>query len=306
MVWEPIICLSSVSGIRLNFELLEDLQQRAQRDTEKNMKLDRNKFRLGFFCLLIIFLFSSCENHFTGPGPQPIRITDDPYVAKLNVLGVMRPDSTAFPMSFVAVEMSQPFVAPGDSDVVADADVWITRRNESGDESFQFTAAVWDSSFGKIDYRNSDFVPIPGERYILRCSRDGFPDLTSETVMPFVPLIDESTIQVDEGQLSFSIRRDSLAALYDVYVLIGNEFFHERTRRPDLGDTKVIFHNAFFTGSESGTLIIYAYDLKLSEYLLFNINVKLNTFRSDYSTVENGFGCFGSLNILTKPLTRER
>ncbi len=259
---------------------------------------------IGLIGFVVLLLLTSCENPFTGPGPQPNRITDDPYVAKLNVLGVLRPDSTAqYPMSFIAVEQTQPFVAPSDSDVVADADVWVTRRSTAGEETLLFTAAVWDSAFGRIDYRNPAFQPVPGERYTLTCRRDGFPELTSETVMPFVPEIYEASIQIEGDRFSFSIERDSLAALYDAYLLIDDELHHQRIRRPDEGDTEIVFPVEIHTISES-VLIIYAYDLKLSEYLLFNINVKLNTYRSDYSTVENGYGCFGSLNLLVKTLTQ--
>ena len=54
------------------------------------------------------------------------------------------------------------------------------------------------------------------------------------------------------------------------------------------------------SSESAGLLIIYAYDLQLSEYMTYNVSIKPNTYRSDYSTVDNGFGCFGSLNIYSK------
>ena len=54
------------------------------------------------------------------------------------------------------------------------------------------------------------------------------------------------------------------------------------------------------SSESTGLLIIYAYDLQLSEYITYNVSIKPNTYRSDYSTVDNGFGCFGSLNVFSK------
>ena len=124
-----------------------------------------------------------------------------------------------------------------------------------------------------------------------------------------------------------------MAALYDVYFIIGQNAYTDRIQRPETGDIAVTIEFQgvrsnnwdicdFFTNkkittykakmsndfislpeqsSEStGLLIIYAYDLQLSEYMTYNVSIKPNTYRSDYSTVDNGFGCFGSLNVFSK------
>jgi len=50
-------------------------------------------------------------------------------------------------------------------------------------------------------------------------------------------------------------------------------------------------------------LTVYAYDKNLSEYLTAaNLFIKPNTYRPPFTTVQNGYGCFGSLNLLTKKL----
>ncbi len=87
----------------------------------------------------------------------------------------------------------------------------------------------------------------------------------------------------------------SLTDLYDVYLIIGQKAYTDRIQRPEAGDIVVTI-----TSSESaGLLIIYAYDLQLSEYITYNVSIKPNTYRSAYSTVDNGFGCFGSLNVFS-------
>jgi len=49
-----------------------------------------------------------------------------------------------------------------------------------------------------------------------------------------------------------------------------------------------------------GFLAIYAYDLNLTKYFTASISIKPNTYQPAYSTVQNGYGSFGSLNILYK------
>jgi hypothetical protein len=157
----------------------------------------------------------------------------------------------------------------------------------------------FDSTFPTSDYRHPDFYPIEGHTYGISCIKQGYPELTSKTT---VPKIVDDVIQVNANNISFSIMRDSLAALYDVYLIIVQKAHADRIQRPEAGDIAVAI--AIEPSNEStGLLIIYAYDLQLSEYITYNVIIKTNTYRSDYSTVDNGFGCFGSLNVFSKVIT---
>ena len=95
--------------------------------------------------------------------------------------------------------------------------------------------------------------------------------------------------------------RDSSVVLYDVYLIIGQQAYTNRIQRPETGEIAVIVIIEQ-SGVSVGLLIIYAYDLQLSEYMTYNVSIKPNTYRSDYSTVDNGFGCFGSFNVFSKML----
>ena len=44
-------------------------------------------------------------------------------------------------------------------------------------------------------------------------------------------------------------------------------------------------------------LQIYAFDNNLSEYFTANLSSKPNIYQKEFSTVENGYGCFGALNV---------
>ena len=136
---------------------------------------------------------------------------------------------------------------------------------------------------------------------------DSFCARSSGMVLVLSPLLFRTVmvndaILVNTNSISFSIIRDSSTALYDVYLIIGQQAYADRIQRPEAGDIAATI--AFEPSSETaGLLIIYAYDLQLSEYITYNVIIKTNTYRSDYSTVDNGFGCFGSLNIFSRMIT---
>jgi hypothetical protein len=247
------------------------------------------------------FLCIRCDNWITSSGPQPIDLDDSRFTPMLNILGVLRPDSTnGLPKSYVHIEKAYPANQTPDSTAVTDAKATIFeyQENESID-SIAFSFISDDSAYPTSDYRNIGFFPTANRTYGISCERNGYPNLTARTKVPSVPQIVGDSFQSATNQMSFSIDRDSLAALYDVYLFIGEETQSMRIQRPETGDIPVIM-NLKTTQSSTGLLIIYAYDLNLSEYMTFNVNIKPNTYRSAYSTVENGFGCFGSLNVLRR------
>jgi hypothetical protein len=116
--------------------------------------------------------------------------------------------------------------------------------------------------------------------------------------VPLIPVIEDNSLRVNNQKLSFMIQSDSLTALYDVFLTIGKKVYQKRVRRSESGDI-VIEIELSETPTGIGVLIIYGYDLNLSEYITYNVNIKPNTYRYPYSTVENGYGCFGSLNVCT-------
>ena len=75
----------------------------------------------------------------------------------------------------------------------------------------------------------------------------------------------------------------------------------DRFLRPDSGDVKIsLSFPPAFTGP--CTLLIYQYDLNLSTYLTANLSIKPNIYQTDFSTVTDGYGCFGSLNVLRREI----
>lgn len=250
--------------------------------------------------LSCIFIYN-CENPITGYGPQPRYIDSFRFTPMLNILGVLRPDTLdGFPQSFVHLEKSYPFNEFPDSTIVTDARISIYKYEGIAIvDSVSLNYCNFNAHFLTWEYRDSTFFPEPGAFYGISCVREGFPDLKAMTCVPLAPVIDENSIKITNQELSFTIKRDSLVALYDIYFLVGSRVFENRIRRPEHGDVEVVLELERLA-AENGELIVYGYDLNLSEYITYNISIKPNTYRVPYSTVENGYGCFGSLNVYKK------
>lgn len=254
-----------------------------------------------FFALISVALLivSGCENPVTGYGPSPNYIDRGQHEPLLNIFGVVRPGEVdGKPLSFVRLEYSYDAKDYPDTFGVADADVKLFLYDGGSIvDSLDFIYSNFDSAFAEFEYRNSGFFPESGKTYGIQCTTAYHPRLSSETTMPDLPVIIDDRITVTQNRLTFVIQRDSLAALYDVEFLVGDYTFTSRVNRPESGDIAVELD--FSRGSEhEGLLTIYAYDLNLSEYMTYNITVKPNTYQPPYSTVNNGYGCFGSFNIL--------
>jgi hypothetical protein len=249
-----------------------------------------------FFCL-------RCENPITGMGPQPSYIDKHEHNPMLNVFAVLRPDSiNGKSLSFVHLEESVSATSFPDSLLVTDAEVKLFMYDHLlVNDSIELDYTDFNSTFNTSEYRNINFYPIPGQTYGISCIRTGYPKLASQTTVPLIPEIKEDTIWMGSKEITFTILRDSLAALYDIYYFKGSNGYNQRIRPPGSGDIFVKLDVEPDITSES-YLIIYAYDLKLSEYLTYNVSIKPNTYRSNYSTVENGYGCFGSMTVLKKSL----
>ena len=251
-----------------------------------------------FYFILVVIFITGCTNwDLTAPGPQPIILENTEHQPKLNVLGILRPDSTnGISLSFVHVEFSFPINGYPDSVIVPDAEVkvLILEGNTVVDSSVFIYSDF--GIFPNKEYRSRSFFPTKGT-YQLICQKDGFPTVKAQTTMPGVPQIEKGNFQVHENILSFKIVRDEQVGLYEV-VLQGNTWLaRDRILRSKQGNIPVEFS---LNGIPKGECVlkIYAFDNNLSEYFTANLSSKPNIYQKDFSTVENGYGCFGALNVL--------
>jgi hypothetical protein len=270
------------------------------------MKIDKhtrlvNMVRNSVF--MIFFLnclqWCGCEKLITGYGPQPSFIDSPEYEKKLNILGILRPDTLqGRPQSFVHVEKAISIYDMQDSLSVDDVEVTIvTLENNVPIDSIQFIYSDFNGFYSKKEYRNDSFFPQANTTFEVRCTKEGFPELRGKTTIPSEPEIIEESIRYADNSLFFSIQSDTLASVYYIYLEVGKNVFFKQFIKQNNDKMEVEFRLPDNNTIHTAQTTIIAYDNKFSEYISYNVNIKPNTYREDYSTVEDGYGCFGSLNI---------
>ena len=266
-----------------------------------------NKGQNIIIVFMVTMLILACDMPW-DPGPQPNYFDSNEFQPMLNVLGIIQPGtSNRLPLTFVHLEKSHAYLEFPDSLEVGDAKVELYLYHES---SLIDTISLIYTDFGGIflkpEYRHwqletADSI-LGGQTYHISCIKSGYPELTSITTVPLVPVIQNDSVTINADQCEFTILRDTRVGLYDIYLERGEKVNYKRLLLPKTGNTevKIPLEN---DSVKEGKLIIYAYDKKLSEYMTYNIIIKPQTYQSNYSTVHNGYGCFGSMNLLEKTLS---
>ena len=253
-------------------------------------------------CLSLFYACSDDDVFNVVIGSQPTFVDGHQFEPGLNIFGVIRPDSIdAKPMNLIYIEKVIAAVSDKeDSTTVADFSTTIYKINNNViTDSLSYMFQYPDTT---IIHKPTDFSPLPGNHFKIICQSSGLPVLTAETVIPNQPVIDNDTIYLANNKAHFSIISDTTAFLYDIYLFIGNNQTSQRVLRAKTGNTPVDIDATIPAGTPA-KLTIYAYDKNLSEYLTAaNLFIKPNTYRPPFSTVQNGYGCFGSLNLLSKKL----
>jgi hypothetical protein len=270
------------------------------------MKGAENKKRnwgrsLAVTSLFVLLIVSGCEkigDLYLGVPLQP-KMEKEQFVPGLNILGVIRPDSTGrYNNSFVHVGQILPAVGDTSSDwELMDAVVVIQKAGEVPGTPEIFTRMNPDSLFKTPEYRpDSLFRPMGGERYSLTCSWGSLPVLQAETRVPSVPLLSPGTLSVSATEVRFSIKTDSSVYLLDIYLITEGKTFIQR-HVPDQQEGNTII---FSTGNRRAEeLVVFAYDKNLADYYVnSNVSLNFNKYRRPFSYVENGYGVFGSMNLL--------
>ncbi len=251
-------------------------------------------------CISLLFCACSKDDLFDFVvGPQPHFLDDHQFIAGLNILGVIRPDSfDGKSLSTIQIEKVVPAVSKiDDSTTVIDYNFVIYKIiNQTIIDSLCFVYKYPDTTY---IHQPTDFNPFPGNHYRIVCQSPGLPILTAETVIPNQPVIVNGSMNIKQNNIQFAINNDTSAFLYDIYIFVGDQQYNKRLIRSKIGNT-IVDISGNIPQKTAINLSIYAYDKHLSEYLtVTNLFIKPNTFRPPFSTVHNGYGCFGSLNVLT-------
>lgn len=242
------------------------------------------------FCSAVL-LFFSCDLP-TEPGPMPTDIIATEFESKLNILGVLRYDRVEG-SSFIRVEHTYRYEDVDEqnfSTVVDDAEVTV-QYSAGADYAFVF---VTGSDLGEV-YKSSRCLPGGGENYQLTITADGYPDVTASTTIPYPPVIDSTSLEVSTRNVSFELLSADDVGLYDLFLICENDTLDQRLVPSGENSMHVEFIVPYAAG-EPVKAEIYGYDVNLSEYLISAITIKPQTYLETVTTVEGGYGCFGSLS----------
>jgi hypothetical protein len=244
----------------------------------------------------------SCEDvtdFYLGIPMQP-EFTENTFVEGMNIFGLLRPDDfNGFNKSFVYVQQNWPILEITDSsfNIIKQADIQLFRmENEQFADTINLPLMPPGPGFNDTLYRpQQSFNPVPGNTYRLICSHRELPTAIGETVFPSPPRIVSNSLKVNNGIISLDIESDPGIRMLDIY--ISGSAFTGITGRYVTSDSASVHVSFPYQGTGTLGIEIYGYDANLASYYSnSNTSLNFNKYRTTFSTLEEGFGVFGSLN----------
>lgn len=235
----------------------------------------------------------------TEPGPMPNTIIDTEYVERLNIMGILRLDGGSG-NSFIYVQrtMTTEEIYTMEADpVIRDAFVTIA----DGDDVcvFQHSADTLEAGM----YRDSLFIPLPGHTYELMVTADELPILTAGTTVPGRPQLNDYSVAWETGTARFDLALSRDTFQYMLYLQFPDRVL-EKTLAGDRDGQETVVFSWDTAAGDPVSLTVTGMDENLTRYQNSSISFIPNTYHKDESTVENGFGCFGSVAVTTIDLIR--
>ncbi len=263
-----------------------------------------------YFLLLLCLamLLYSCEkaaDYYIGMNQQP-EFTVNTFEEGLNIFGLLRPDQKEdFNKSFVFVQQNWPALNLDNLNIIQNTNINVYRlENGVIVDSVEFPLMPSDSLFGDTLYRPSVvFHPEAGQQYQLICYHPDFPVAVGETIIPSKPQIDSSTINIEGNTLEFVVVADTLIKMMDVYLITDSGSKQAGRYVTDgLTDTYITLE----LQDDLQIVKIFSYDNNLATYYAnSNISLNFNKYRTTFSTLESGFGVFGSMNYTEIIINRD-
>jgi hypothetical protein len=246
--------------------------------------------------IYFIVLLGGCKeigDFYMGLPLQP-RFEKNSYTPGLNIFGILRPDSTgSFNNSFIHIEKVLP--ALGKIDSFSVDTVLVTVGGFNSGQEFNF-ALNSDSIFSQNAYRlDGIFTPKPGEIYTLTCDLEEYPVLKATTIIPQKAEMVENSLQAEDNYLAFEIKNDTSIFMLDVYCYSGDTLYGYNRFAAETQSNTLI--ELSVNGNKIKSIVVFSYDYNMAKYYLTsNTSLNFNKYRNSYSTVENGYGVFGSVN----------
>ena len=262
----------------------------------------RSSIRMMICCLIILIhpgIFTSCDLPHQ-PGPMPTEIVETEFEPGLNIMGVLRADDQSG-TSFININRAlttEEIYSDSIPNFSPQIDYAKVSSIESGAE-YQFLRSEDTSDWG--NYMDTTLSAEAGVAYELEIKASGFPMLTGHTRVPAKPQIVANSLLVGANAVSFQLQHHASAYEYRLYLFFAESIL-EKDVHPSNGE---IIDIAWSFGSDRGNpvyLQLIALDENLTRYGDSPISFIPNTYHPDGSTVEGGYGCFGSVAVTSLEL----
>ncbi|MDO9548201.1 MAG: DUF4249 family protein [Candidatus Marinimicrobia bacterium] len=231
----------------------------------------------------------------TDPGPMPKKLINTEFEPGLNVFGVLRADSVRG-SSFIHVEKALTTQQMYEEADIFDTTVTVQVMDSLSGEVFLFE--MIEDTTHRGYYYNSVFQPETGHYYTLEVQSNNLPMLTGRTIVPTKPSIIQNSLLISETKIRFDLQLTADTYQYNCYLFFGDSYLEKQISNNGDGATTIVFNISGDDEAVTG-LVIIGYDRNLTEYLNSSPSFIPQTFHEMVNTVENGYGCFGSLAMTT-------
>jgi len=241
----------------------------------------------------LVIIFSCDLPH--QPGPMPTEIVATDFEPGLNVFGVLRADGVRG-TSFININRAlttEEIYSDTIHNFSPEVD-YVKVSSLSAGSEYQFIRVEDTSDWG--NYQDTTLNVVAGETYDLEISAPGFPTLSGHTLIPNQPLLLANSLQVETDKISFEIDHHVSAYEYKLYLIFADTIL-DKVVKPDIGNMIPI---DWTFDEELGApmfLMLSALDENLTLFGNSPISFLPNTYHPDGSTVDGGYGCFGSVAI---------
>lgn len=234
------------------------------------------------------------------PGPMPADIVETDFIPGLNIMGVLRADGVAG-QSFLNLNRAlttEEIYSDSIENFSPDVDYVRVRQIATGNDHFFMRGADSVIGWDNATFKDTALTALAGESYELEIKAPGFPTLTGQTSIPNKPKITDGSLVQSAGRVSIELQLDPSAHEYKLYLVFMEDALEKVVKPSDAESVKIEWNFS----STSGTplrIMLTALDENLTRYGNSPISFIPNTYHPDASTVEGGYGCFGSLSVTT-------
>ncbi|MGD9994510.1 MAG: hypothetical protein AB7S69_14525 [Salinivirgaceae bacterium] len=246
----------------------------------------------------LLFSLSGCQKAmeaYLGFPMQPDNI-DAEFKPGLNVFGLIKAGPSMDTLNhFFEVHRILHVFDTAATMTLDEAQIELTRHRD-GNPSIDYQLR----SIANGRYTSPFITTEAGDYWEYQCIYDTFL-IKATTRVPNQPKIMDGSFYFAGNKLHFTLEPDTTAYMYDIYYLSSDDFVHQRKIPQQPDPTAVTLEVKTEPYTQGGLLYVIAYDANYERYhTTANTFFKPNAYRPRFSTVNGGYGCFGSAHILEK------